>query len=151
MLSKDFDRGVTLPADDELHPALPADAFAIVKQQTVGQLTGAIAGPDFKARRALSDALYPAGDPGRRNATPDSAGSVTLDDVKNYYATTFRPDMTTIVVVGDVTPEHARAAVQAAFGGWSATGPAPDVYPPPIPRNAPSQAMIPATGAFSPT
>jgi zinc protease len=146
VLAKDFDRGVTLLADDELHPALPADAFAIVKAQTVGQLTGAVQGPDFKARQALANALYPAGDPARREATPDTAGTVTLDDVKNYYATTFRPDLTTIVVVGDVTPEHARTAVQAAFGAWTATGPAPDVYPPAIPRNAPSQAMIPATG-----
>jgi len=146
VLAKDFDRGVALLADDELHPALPADAFAIVKQQTVGQLTGAVQGPDFKAQRALADALYPAGDPARRAATPESAGVVTLDDVKNYYAAAFRPDLTTIVVVGDVTPEHARAAVQNAFGAWTASGPAPDVYPPPIPRNSPSQAMIPATG-----
>ncbi len=146
VLAKDFDRGVTLLADDELHPALPADAFAIVKAQAVGQLTGSVQSPDFKARRALANALYPAGDPARRQATPDTAGTVTLDDVKNYYASTFRPDITTIVVVGDVTPEHARATVQAAFGGWTASGPPPDVYPPAIPRNAPSQAMIPATG-----
>ncbi|HVA33205.1 MAG TPA: insulinase family protein, partial [Candidatus Baltobacteraceae bacterium] len=37
VLSKDFDRGVALLADDELHPALPASAFAIVKQQLVGE------------------------------------------------------------------------------------------------------------------
>jgi zinc protease len=146
VLAKDFDRGVTLLGDDELHPALPADAFAIVKQQTIGQLTGAVQGPDFKAERALADALYPPGDPSRRAATPETAGSVTLDDVKNYYAASFRPDLTTIVVVGDVTPERARAALQSAFGSWTASGPAPDVYPPAIPRNAPSEVMIPATG-----
>jgi zinc protease len=146
VLSKDFDRGVTLLADDELHPALPASAFAIVKQQTVGMLTGAVQGPDYKARRALAGALYPAGDPARRSATPQTAGSVTLDDVKAYYASTFRPDLTTIVAVGDVTPEHARAAVQSAFGAWTAQGPAPDVYPPAVPRNRPSQTTIPATG-----
>jgi zinc protease len=146
VLSKDFDRGVTLLADDELHPALPADAFAIVKQQAVGQLTGAVQGPEYKAQRALADALYPPGDPARRTATPQTAAGVTLDDVKAFYASTFRPDMTTIVVVGDVTPAHALAAIQGAFGGWTATGPAPNVYPPAIPRNGPSQAVIPATG-----
>jgi zinc protease len=146
VLSKDFDRGVTLLADDELHPALPADAFAIVKQQAVGQLTGAVQGPEYKAQRALADALYPPGDPARRTATPETAAGVTLDDVKAFYASAFRPDMTTIVVVGDVTPEHARAAIQSAFGGWTASGPPPDVYPPAIPRNPSSQAVIPATG-----
>jgi zinc protease len=146
VLSKNFDRGVALLADDELHPAFPANAFAIVKQQLVGTLTGAVRGPDFKARRALANALYPAGDPARRAATPQTASSVTLDDVKAYYATIFRPDMTTIVAVGDITPEHARAAIESAFGAWTASGPAPNVYPPAIPRNRPSQAVVPATG-----
>lgn len=145
-LAADFDRGVALLADDELHPALPADAFAIVKQQTIGQLTGALQGPQFKAERALADALYPPGDPARRYATPQTVQSITLDDVKAYYASTFRPDLTTIVVVGDVTPDHVRTAVQNAFGGWTASGAPPDVYPPAVPRNAPSQATIPATG-----
>jgi zinc protease len=146
VLSKNFDRGVALLADDELHPALPANAFAIVKQQLVGTLTGAVQGPEFKAHRALTEALYPAGDPARRAATPETAGTVTLDDVKAYYAATFRPDLTTIVAVGDITPEHARAAIESSFGAWTASGPPPNVYPPAIPRNLPSQVAIPATG-----
>jgi zinc protease len=146
VLAKNVDRGIALLADDELHPALPADAFAIVKQQLVGELAGAVQGPDFKAHRALADALYPAGDPARRMATPESAGSVTLDDVKAYYAAAYRPDLTTIVVVGDITPEHARAAIEKSFGAWTASGPAPNVYPPAIPRNKPSEAAFPAIG-----
>ena len=34
VLRQDFARGVQLLADNELHPALPADAFKIVQQQT---------------------------------------------------------------------------------------------------------------------
>jgi len=146
VLAKNFERGVTLVADDELHPALPAAAFAIVKQQTIGQLTGAVQGPEYKAARALAGALYPPGDPARRSATPETAGSVTLDDVKSYYASTFRPDLTTIVVVGAVTAARARSAIESAFGAWTASGPPPDIYPPAVPRNAPSQTVVPATG-----
>jgi zinc protease len=146
VLSKNFDRGVDLLADDELHPAFPADAFAIVKQQTVGELTGAVRSPDYKAQQALAAALYPAGDPSRRSATPASVSAVTLDDVRSYYATAFRPDLATIVVVGDVTPDHVRAAIEKAFGAWTAQGPAPSIYPPAVPRNKPSTVTIPATG-----
>ena len=146
VLSSDFDRGVTLLADDELHPAFPAQAFQIVRQQTVGALTGTVKSPGYKFGRALADALYPPGDPARRSATPETAGTVTLDDVKGYYASTYRPDLTTIVVVGDVTPEHARAAIEGAFGGWKADGPMPNVFPPPVPPNKASEAVIPATG-----
>jgi zinc protease len=146
VVSKDFDRGVALLADDELHPAFPQQAFEIVKQQTVGALTGEVKSPDFKAGRAFADAIYPPGDPARRYATPQTAGAVTLDDVKSYYASAYRPDLATIVVVGDVTPEHARAAVEKSFGAWKANGPTPNVFSPPVPPNKASQAVIPATG-----
>ena len=146
VLSKDFDRGVELLADDQLHPALPQSAFDIVKKQTVDTLTGTLKSPDYKRSRALAEALYPSGDPARRTATPQTAGSVTLDDAKAYYAAAFRPDLATIVVVGDVTPEHARAAIEKAFGAWTAQGPTPNVFSPAVPPNRPSHAVIPATG-----
>jgi zinc protease len=146
VLTPDFDRGVALLADNELHPAFPAQAFAIVKQQTVAGLSGTIDSPSFKAQLALTDALYPPGYPGRRYATPQSAGSVTLDDVKAYYASVFRPDLTTIVVVGDVTPQQAREAIERSFGAWKADGATPVVDEPAAPPNKPSSATIPATG-----
>jgi zinc protease len=146
VLSKDFDRGVELLADDELHPAFPANAFGIVKQQTVGSLTGTVKSPDYKAERALTEALYPAGDPSRRAATPETANAVTLDDVKAFYASAYRPDLATIVVIGDVTPEHARAAVEKYFGEWKANGPAPNVFAPAVPPNKAATASVPATG-----
>ncbi len=144
--SDHFDRGVDLLGDIELHPALPAQAFAIVQQQTVGGLQGQIASPDFKAQIALDKALYPADDPVQLYATPETAKAVTLDDVKAYYASVYRPDLTTIVVVGDITPEHAKAAFEKAFGGWKASGPKPITEAGPVPANKVSTATIPAVG-----
>jgi zinc protease len=146
VLSSAFERGVTLLADDELHPRLPADAFSIVKTQTLRELEGELTSPDYKASRALVAGLYPAGDPSRRTATLASIGAVTLDDVKAHYAATYRPDLTTIVVVGDVTPERAEAAIASAFGAWHADGPTPDIFPAATPDNRPSRTLIPATG-----
>jgi zinc protease len=146
VLSPDFDRGVQLLADDELHPAFDAKAFAIVKQQTVGALTGEMTSPDHLADVALNKALYPPGDPEQRFATPQTAGALTLDDAKAWYSAAYRPDLTTIVVIGDTTPETAKAVFEKYFGGWSASGPKPNVYPPPVPPNVPSQVTVPATG-----
>ncbi len=146
VLTANFDRGMQLLADDELHPAFPAKAFAIVKDQTVGELAGSVKSPDFLARRALVQALYPPGDPARRIATPQTAASVSLADVQSVYARTYRPDLTTIVVIGDVTPDAARAAVDKYFGDWKALGPKPDLYPPKVPPNTAHTATIPATG-----
>jgi zinc protease len=145
-LSGDFDRAVQLLADEELHPAFDPRAFAIVRQQSVGTLTGAMTSPDRLADVALAKALYPPGDPEQRFATPQSVGALTLDQVKAWYAAAYRPDLTTIVVIGDVTPDQAKATIAKYFGAWSATGPKPDIYPPAVPANAPSQVTIPANG-----
>ncbi|HEV2908096.1 MAG TPA: pitrilysin family protein [Candidatus Eremiobacteraceae bacterium] len=146
VLSSKFDRGVELLADGVLHPALPAPAFAVVQQQTAGIVGGQLTSPDYLTELALVNALYPANDPERRRPTPDTIKALTLDDVKAYYATVFRPDLTTIVVIGDVTPDQAKASVEKWFGAWSATGPAPQTDYPPAPDNGPSAATVPATG-----
>jgi zinc protease len=66
-----------------------------------------------------------------------------LDDVKGYYASAFRPDMTTIVVIGDVTPAQAEASITKWFGSWSAQGSKPDILLPAVPLNTASAAVVP--------
>ncbi|HEY1654423.1 MAG TPA: pitrilysin family protein [Candidatus Tumulicola sp.] len=146
VLSDHFERGVALLADEELHPAFASNSFGIVKQQDVGALTGEMTSPDHLAEVARANALYPVGDPERRFATPQTVGGLTLDTVKAWYANAYRPDLTTIVVVGDTTPERAKAVFEQHFGQWKATGPKPNVYPPAVPPNAAGQVTVPATG-----
>ncbi len=141
--SGNFDKGMQLLAANELHPALPRHAFDVQQKALARRLQGAMQSPRYKAMRALYAGLYPAGDPALRRATPDTVTRLTLADVKHYYARTYRPDMTTIVIVGDITPRHARAEVEKYFGAWKATGPKPDVVPKPVPLNQPGYVVVP--------
>ncbi len=143
VLSAQFDRGVQLLADNLLHPALPAPAFSIVQEQTRSTVEGEIDSPGYRADRALETALYPKGDPVQRRATPASVAALTLDAARAYYRAVYRPDMTTIVVVGDTTPEQARAIVERYFGEWRADGPKPETVLPPVPANAPAAVNVP--------
>ncbi len=145
VLSGNFDTGVRLLADNELHPALPAKAFAIIRRQTAGAVAGEIESPDYLTTRTLQAALYPKDDPVLRQATPRTVDSITLQDVKRYYHDVFRPDMTTIVVIGNVSPEAAKAVIGRYFGGWKATGAKPVTNLPPVPPNKPSIATVPDT------
>ncbi len=138
-----FDRGVRLLAENLLHPTLPEDAFRIVRRQVSNAVAGDIKSPDYLSRRALRTGLYPKGDPELRQATPASVEGLSLEDVRAYHGKVFRPDMTTIVVVGDVTPERAKEVVSKYFGGWKATGPKPVTDPPPVPPNVSSSAAVP--------
>ncbi len=143
VLKNDFSRGVQLLADNELNPALPAAAFETVKQQTIELVKGNMESPGYRVQRALLNGLLPAGDPGLREPTPPSVENVTLTDVKNYHAKTIRPDLTTIVVIGDVTPDEARGVIEKWFGAWKVTGPPPNVVLPAVTANKPSATEVP--------
>jgi zinc protease len=111
VLKQDFPRGVELLADNELHPALPRDAFKIVQEQTAQESAGELETPAYRTERALTRALVPPKDPLLRETTPQTINAVTYDDVQRYYEKTFRPDLTTIAVIGDITPEVVLPAV----------------------------------------
>ncbi len=142
-LSNQFDRGVALLADEELHPAFPAASFATIQQQEVQALEGEATTPDFLFNVALNKALYPATDPEQLNATAQTAGAVTMDSIRTWYADAYRPDMTTVVVVGDVTPELAKSTFEKYFGSWKATGPKPDIFLPAVPANSAANVVVP--------
>jgi zinc protease len=144
VLKQDFSRGVQLLADNELHPALPEEAFNIIKQQSAQFVAGNRKSPGYRVSRAVTVGLLPKADPGLREATPETVSSLTLSDVKQYYAQTVRPDLTTIVVIGDVTAEEAKNVVGKWFGGnWKASGAKPDVTLPRVPLNAVSSVTVP--------
>lgn len=142
-LSEHFDRAVQLLADNELHPALPDAAMQVIRNQSVQGVTARNASPGFLTTRSLRNALYPADDPSLRMSTPESVRSLTPQQVRSYYEQVFRPDQTTVVVIGKITPEAARATIEKYFGDWSATGTAPQIELPGAPANAPGTIAVP--------
>lgn len=143
VLKDHFDRGAKLLAENLLEPALPEKAFGIIKEQTVAALPGELKSPGHLSRRALHSALYPANDPTLREATPKTVSSISLKDVRSYYHSIFRPDMTTIVVIGNVTPSEAGKVIEKYFGAWKARGPRPKTDLPPVPPNKSSSVAVP--------
>ena len=88
-------------------------------------------------------ALLPKNDPDRDTDTSGSVSSLSLADVRKYYRSVFRPDLTTIVVIGNVTPERARSVIEHNFRTWKAHGPKPSTHETPEPTNPPSNTEVP--------
>jgi zinc protease len=143
VLADRFDRAVELLADSELRPALPEAAFQVVRKQVAARVAGRLGSPEYRSRRALETALFPPGDPALREATEQSVSALTLEDVREYHRRVFRPDLTTIVVIGNVRAEDARAVIQKHFGEWSAEGPPPATELPAVPANAQAFVNVP--------
>jgi zinc protease len=143
VLTGQFERGVQLLAENELSPALPEKDFKIIQPQLAASVAGELKSPDHIAGHALTAALFPEPDPSRRETTPGTVKSLTIQDVQKYYQAAFRPDLTTILVIGKVAPESAVAVISKYFGGWKAGGPKPNTLFPPAPANALSVTHVP--------
>lgn len=142
-LAENFGRGVELLADNVLHPGFPKQAFDVVKRQVVQTVSGQLASPGYVSGRELRAALFPKQDPVLRRALPETVNAIAMKDVRNYYHAVFRPDLTTIVVIGKVTPRQAKKVIEKYFGAWAATGPVPTTALPPVPLNAAAAAAVP--------
>lgn len=87
--------------------------------------------------RALWGADHPRGRIDRRG----EAQTVTHDALEHVHDTLILPDNATLFIVGDVTPEQARALAQHSFGDWKAGSPAP-LPATPAPQSAPPRIIL---------
>lgn len=133
--TQDFDAALSILADLELHPAFPQYAFDLVRQNTIRLQAGVEQTPGYRLQRSIMKTMMPAGSPALRVQSVKSLSALTRKDVLSYYQSVYRPDMTTIEIVGDISVEEARRKITAAFGEWKASGPKPEVDLPAIPFN----------------
>lgn len=142
LTSDAFERGVDALAANVLHPRFDLDSFRAAQRQAAGDAAAALSGSHVVALHQLDMKLLPPPDPELRQATPQGIMGLTLDQLESYYAAAFRPDLTTIVIIGDVTPQRVRAAIEHAFGEWHADGDKPDLTYPSVPLNAAGEVKI---------
>lgn len=80
-------------------------------------------------RTRLWNAQVYAGQPYADFAFPigktDDIKAVTSDRLRRFYHRWYRPETTTIIVVGDLDPAQVEARIRESFGDWRAEGPAP--------------------------
>ena len=121
VLSADFATGLDLVADVLLHPAFPAPALERERQV---QLAGIRAQKDHllqSAALAMRRALF-----GERGYGLDAHGSeasvqsIQAADLKAFHQRLAVPNNCVLAIYGDVKTGEVRAAVEKAFGAWTA-------------------------------
>lgn len=68
----------------------------------------------------------------RTGATPEQLSSLDADKLRAFYEGYYRPDRTTLVVVGDYSPKRMEEKIVALFSDWSAKGVARERYTDPV-------------------
>ena len=125
-------------ADMMLHSTFPAPALDRIRAQRIVALNAAKAQPGAIARRVFPKVLYGTAHPFGQLVTEDSYKAITRDDVAAFAKGYFEPGRAAIVVVGDITPAAAKAAVEKALAAWPAGGSKPAFTYPPLPPKQPT-------------
>jgi zinc protease len=140
--SRGFERAIALLAEGELQPRFDPATFDNARARTLQELETTLGGTAYQIESQEAQKLLPAGDPELREPTLQTMSALSLADVSDYYRETFRPDLATIVVIGNVREDTARAAVERAFADWHAAGTPPALELPRVPQNAAAEIRL---------
>ncbi|WP_414568155.1 M16 family metallopeptidase [Nostoc sp. CCY 9925] len=120
-------------ADVLKNATFPAEQLELSRQRALTTLKVQLDDPSGLGRRIFQQAIYPENHPFHSFPTEESLKTITRDDLLSFYQTHYRPDTTTIALVGDFDPVKVKALLNQQFGKWEATGKPPIVQVPPVP------------------
>ncbi|MBV9718155.1 MAG: insulinase family protein [Candidatus Eremiobacteraeota bacterium] len=135
-LAGDFERIVHIVADGEAHPTFADPWLELERSQLANSLQSESHISGVMIDRAYDRLLLSTDDPTLRQPSPQEIAAVTQADLLAYAQRYWRPDLTTIAVVGDLSPQRVRTALESAFGTWRTDGPKPDPRLMPMPPAA---------------
>lgn len=125
-------------ADVVNSPVFDQKEIDLYRSQTLDGLNSNLRQPSFLANyvaSAYSFAEHPVG------GTPKSLESLTREDIVRFREKIVKPEIATLVFVGDVTLAEAERLASGAFGSWK-NGGSKEVPDPPYPRGDAPKAMI---------
>jgi len=109
-------------ADVVLNPSFPEADFRRLKRQQMAAIQREKAQPVSMALRVFPALLYGEGhaysNPLTGSGTEESVGRITLEELREFHETWFRPNHATLVAVGDVTMEELLPLLEQRFAGW---------------------------------
>ncbi len=123
-LIEDFDRLLDIASDVLLHPTFPKDEVEKLRNQIITDLKEAEQDTQHVAYRDFRELCYPPLHPFHRlsEGRIETIKRIPIAALVDFRAKYVRPDMTTIVIVGDVDPSLAIEKIERAFGKWQARG-----------------------------
>ena len=107
-----------LLAEVARQPAFAEKEVALARENALQALKAAEAQPEFRADRALAQAIYGSHPYSRTQATEASINATTAEGLRGEHARRFRPDHAVLVIAGRVDQAAALAWATEAFGDW---------------------------------
>ncbi len=119
-LSSRFNETYNLVEEILFEPRWDEKEFERVKNETIETINRNTANPSIVAANVFDKIIY-----GKENilsnntlGTVNSVQTITIDDMKNFYAENYSPVVTTIAITGDISEEDANAAFKSLELRW---------------------------------
>ena len=117
-LTKHKDKLLELMTDVLFNPTFPEAEFEKIKKQTLAALAQAKDDPNSIASNVASVLRYGKDHPYGELETEETVGNIQLEQCKQFYKTYFKPNISYLVVTGDINEEEVRKIAQQYFGDW---------------------------------
>jgi zinc protease len=117
-LSKHQEKVMELMADVLYNPVFPEDELAKLKTQSKSGLALAKNDPNTISTILTSKMVYGSEHPYGEIETELTVDNVTVDDIKSYYKTFFKPNIAYLAIVGDIDVATAKSLVTKYFSKW---------------------------------
>ncbi|NJP06346.1 MAG: insulinase family protein [Chloroflexaceae bacterium] len=132
-LAEDLPLILDVLADMVKHPTFPSTEVEKLRGQFLTGLRESEEETRFQASRALRKLLYPAEHPYSRlsSGSIETVQALTRDDLVAFHQW-YRPDLTTIAIVGDVQADQVIATLEQTFGDWQGNTSPPDLLWPAV-------------------
>jgi len=120
-LSGDFPRAMQILTEVLRRPSLPADELERLRGQVLTDLKEMDDNTRVVAERSWRELGYPATHPYHRLTvgTAETVSAATREGLREFLDAWYGPNQTTLMIVGDVTLEEAKAAAEDNLGDWS--------------------------------
>ena len=130
-LSKYADQLFSIAAEVATKPAFPASSFDKLKNQFISSLKNERDNPGSIRGNVSRALLYGTNHPAGELVTEATVNNVTLKDCQTFYKTYWKPNIATLVIVGDISVDQARQLAETHFGGWKGKFKKEVTYPAP--------------------
>lgn len=117
-LSKHSDKLLPIMSEVLLKPAFPEAEFEKIRRQEESRLMAAKEDPAAMAANVNAVLKYGKEHPYGEITTPATLSKITLDKIKTHYQTFFKPNISYLVITGDITREKAEKQAKKYFGAW---------------------------------
>jgi zinc protease len=112
-------------------PEFPEEEIALAKRRTLAQIANDLDDPGAVADRALTRALW--GSHPYGHETMGAAADIkkfSRGDLVRFHRLSMGPQVSDLIIIGDVQPDEMYRLVEVSFGGWKGGPSASPVLPP---------------------